>query len=206
MNNIRDLNIDYNSTLIIIDWDDTLFPTTWHRTREIDLTCPNSRYKNLEYFKHLDIHLGKLIKNIKNHGHLVIITNASPEWIKLSLSILPKTKKTLNDVQIISARKRYQNKLHESEWKMKTFDDLIHEKIKKFKYTNILSLGDSDYEHYALLNLFNHDKLDHKYLKSIKFIKSADYDIIIDQINIINKNIKGICHSKRHLDLDFDLE
>lgn len=206
MNNIRELNIDYDSTLIILDWDDTLFPTTWHKTKEIDLTCPNSRYKNLDHFKNLDNHLSKLVGKIKNYGHMVIITNASPEWIKLSLSILPKTKHNLKNVQIISARKRYQNKLHESEWKMKTFDDLIEEKIRKFKYTNILSLGDSDYEHYALLNLFDHDKLQHKYLKSIKFIKSADYDIIIDQINIINNNIKKICQSKRHLDLDFDLE
>jgi hypothetical protein len=206
MNKINELNIEYDSTLIIIDWDDTLFPTTWHKSKDIDLTCPNSRYKNLSYFKNLDDNLNKLIKKIKTHGHVVIITNASPEWIKLTLSILPKTKNILKNVQIVSARKRYQKKLNEREWKMRTFNDIIDEKIKKFKYTNILSLGDSKYEHYALINLFNHDKLKHKYLKSIKFIKSADYDIIIDQINIINDNIKNICESKRHMDLDFDLK
>lgn len=203
---MNELDLNRNNTLIILDWDDTLYPTSWAVSKEIDLTCPDSRYEYLEHFKKLDIKLSKLLSKIKELGMVVIITNAMPDWIKLTLSILPKTKDTLYDIEIISARKRYQKKTNVDKWKIKTFIDLVDEKSKIKMFSNILSLGDSKYEHKALINLFKYDKIPNKYLKSIKFIKSSDYEIILDQIDIINDNIEKICMSKRHLDLDFDLE
>src|SRR5579872_4810964 len=98
--NKRDLKINPNNTLIIIDWDDTLYPTSWTMENNIDLTDPNSRYKYISHFEHLDNHLSSALGHMKTLGEVLIITNAMPEWVELSLSVLPKTKKCLKNIDI----------------------------------------------------------------------------------------------------------
>lgn len=202
--NKSDLNIDYNNTLIIIDWDDTLYPTSWLMNKGIDLTEPKSRYNYIDYFKLLDKHLSLTIKHMSKLGEVLIITNAMPEWIELSLSVLPKSKESLKNIDIISARKRYQNRTSMSSWKKYTFLEEIEKRTKTKKYRNILSLGDAEYEYKALINLYNSDMLPHKYLKTIRFIKSANYNILLDQIKVVRKNIEDICKRKSQMDLTFD--
>ena len=202
--NTKELYIDANNTIIILDWDDTLYPTSWTMDKGIDLTDPKSRYKHMKHFKELDKHLSSTLKYMSTLGEIVIITNAMPEWVELSVSVLPETKNCLVDIDIISARKRYQNYAKMSEWKKLTFMEEMTKRIKSQKYRNILSLGDAEYEHYALINLYNWDMMPHKYLKSIKFIKSCDYNVLLDQIKVIRKYIAHICKVKRQMDLTFD--
>lgn len=203
--NKKKLYIDNKNTLIIIDWDDTLHPTTWVTSNTIDLTDPNIRYKYVKYYENLDNILSDTLLYMIKFGDVIIITNAMIEWINLTLSLMPKTKEIIsNNIQIISAREKYQNKTKMSEWKQYAFLEEIIKRSHNKKYTNILSLGDADFEHNALINLYNLKVLPHKYLKSIKFIKSDDYHLIIEQIKLIKKNIKSLCLAPRHLDLTFD--
>lgn len=202
--NKKDLHIDRRNTIIIIDWDDTLYPTSWTVENNIDLTNPKSRYKYIKYFEKLDDNLNNMLNVMETLGEVVIITNAMPEWVELSLSVLPKTKKTMRNVEIISARARYQNIAKMQDWKKYTFLEEINKKSKTKRYTNILSLGDAEFEYNALLNLYDAKSLPHKYLKAIKFIKSADYIVIIEQIRMIKSNIAEICSMPQHMDLTFD--
>jgi hypothetical protein len=201
--NTSELDINRDNTIIIIDWDDTLYPTSWIMNNNIDLTDPKSRYRHVGHFKELDKHLESTLKHMKKLGDVIIITNAMPEWVELSLSVLPKTKECMSSIDIISARKRYQNQVSMSMWKELTFLEEIDKRVKKQKYKNILSLGDAEYEYKALINLYKLDILPHKYLKAIRFIKSSDYNILVDQLKVIRKNISNICSLKRHLDLTF---
>jgi hypothetical protein len=207
--NGKDLQINPKETLIIIDWDDTLYPTTWVQENDIDLTNPQSRYKYIDHFERLDNYLCSTLLHMMKLGDVVIITNALPVWIELSVSVLPKTQNCLLHISVISARLRYQNSTIDNKmtnWKKQTFvDEIINRyKTQKRHYTNILSLGDADFEHNALINLYNFELLPHKYLKSIKFIKSSDYTIVLEQIKMINSHIDQICKTPRHIDLTFD--
>lgn len=204
--NKKDLHIDHYNTIIIIDWDDTLYPTSWTMENNIDLTDPKSRYRYFKYFEKLDDQLYATLSLMITLGEVVIVTNAMPEWVELSLSVLPKTKKCMKYIDIISARARYQNKSKMSEWKKYTFLEEIMKRSKNKKYTNILSLGDADFEYNALINLYNLKMIPHKYLKSIKFMKSSDYDMSVEQIKMIRSNISDICKMTRHVDLTFDTQ
>lgn len=198
------LKINKHNTMIILDWDDTLYPTTWSVSNNIDLTNPKARYKYIRHFEKLDEKLNSLFNTMKRLGDIAIITNAMPEWIQLSLSVLPKTKTHMNNVAIISAREKYQNTSKMIYWKKNTFLEEMHKRSQNKVYTNILSLGDAEYEHIALLGLYNLKSIPHKYLKSIKFLKSNKYDMVLEQINVIDKNILKLCNLQRHLDLTFD--
>ncbi len=204
--NKKDLMIHPNNTIFIIDWDDTLYPTSWIVNNNIDLTDPKSRYKYIKYFEQLDKYLNSLLDKLMKLGEVIIITNALPEWIELSVSVLPKTKYYLKNIKVVSARQKYQNYTKMPDWKKHAFLDVIVKKTKKQKYQNILSLGDADYEYNALINLYNHKLIPHKYLKSIRFMKSTDYNTLIEQLKMIFKNIEIICKMPRQIDLTFDTQ
>lgn len=202
--NKKELHIDRKNTIIIIDWDDTLYPTSWTVENNIDLTNPKSRYKYIKYFEKLDDNLNLMLNEMLTLGEIVIITNAMPEWVELSLSVLPKTKKTMKKIEIISARAKYQNTVKMQDWKKYTFLEEMNKRSKNKRYTNVLSLGDAEFEYNALINLYDAKVLPHKYLKAIKFIKTADYNIIVEQICMLESNIAEICRMPRHMDLTFD--
>ncbi len=201
--NTKDLHINNTNTIFILDWDDTLYPTSWSVDNEIDLTDPKSRTKYIAHFRELDKYLSSTLREMLRLGHVLIITNAMPEWVVLSSSVLPKTKECLKNISVISARERYQGKTDSANWKKMTFKEELDKRINTYKYTNILSLGDADYEYVALIDLYNWKKLPHKYLKSIKFIKSPDHNVLIEQIKTIKQHIPQICKSTRHHDLVF---
>lgn len=201
------LNTGRNNTLIIIDWDDTLYPTTWTLENSINLAMPQTRYKYAKYFEYLDDKLSEMLQYLTTLGDVVIITNAMIEWIDLTTSMLPKTKKVLRNIEVISARSRYQNKVQMPEWKKHTFLEEYIKRSRSKHYTNILSLGDAEFEYNALVNLHKHNVTQNnqgKYLKSIKFIKSSNYNELIEQLHMIKTNISVICSMPRHMDLVFD--
>lgn len=204
--NTKNLHIKKSGTLIIADWDDTLYPTSWITDNGIDLTNPKSRYKYMKYFEYLDIYLSGLLDYMMTLGEVMIITNAMLEWIELSVSILPKTKKCLETINVVSARQKYGHQTVMAEWKKKTFLDEVTKKINtnKNKYNNIISMGDADFEHNALVNLYDKQILPHKYLKSIKFIKSSNYNVLLEQIKMMKQTISQICKIQQQIDLTFD--
>jgi len=197
------LEINHKSTLIILDWDDTLFPTSWTVSKNIDLINPLMRKKYIQNFHDLDIILSSLLTALSNYGTIVIITNAMPEWIELSSSVLPKTKKILQHLEVISAREMYQSTYNMSEWKKLAFKYLIFKHAEKNRYNNLLSIGDADYEHVALVALYDSEIIPNKYMKSIKFVRSPEYEVLLDELRQIEKDVKYICKSPRHLDLEF---
>src|SRR5579872_5919727 len=135
---------------------------------------------------------------------MLLLSNALPEWIDMSVSVLPKTKQFLIQVEVISARARYQKYYTDmSEWKKKTFLDEIIKRSNTHKYNNILSLGDAEFEYIALINLYDIKIIPNKYLKSIKFIKAADYETLLEQIKMIRRYIGYICKLPRHVDMIF---
>ena len=46
--------MNINNTVIVLDWDDTLFPTSWVINNKIDLTDPNNRIIYYKFFNKLD--------------------------------------------------------------------------------------------------------------------------------------------------------
>jgi hypothetical protein len=184
----------------IIDWDDTLFPTTWVLESGINLTDPISRLKNIKHFELLDERVSSTLREIMKCGTVVIITNAMPEWVQLSSSILPKTKSYLRKIEIISARKKYQGKLDQGEWKKMAFKKLLID-IDDDSIDMVMSIGDAEYEYQALIELLD---LGYRNLKSIKFVRYPGKKEVFDQLKIVQKYAKSLCELPKSFDLVFD--
>ena len=89
-----------NKTLIILDWDDTLFPTSWATKNDIDLTDPDTQNKYIVSFSKLDLLLHKLLTNFLNCGTVIIVTNATLGWVLISSNILPSTQELIKSIKV----------------------------------------------------------------------------------------------------------
>lgn len=194
--------MDTTNTIIILDWDDTLFPTSWILYNNIDLTDPHNRITHFNYFQELDNILHELLSNMCMYGEVIIITNAMIKWIELSASVLNKTQKLLNKIKIVSARENYNKTTEMKRWKELCFMDEINNKNNV--PTNVISMGDANYEYNAVINLYKTQKYhDDKYFKTVHFLRNPDKNIILEELNLINNHLYEICSNNNHLDLDF---
>lgn len=200
------MNITNKSTLIILDWDDTLFPTSWITKNNIEIqSIKNS--PNIAYFTKIDVALYKLLKLMLKCGDIYIITNALLNWIVISSSILPKTCELLksSEIKIISARGEYQAKYdNPMDWKKMAFERELNMIMKNKLINNVISIGDAEYEYNALINLYRDDEKNYKLLKSVKFIRYPNNYQLLDQILVLTNAIVDICMKTKHLDLKFN--
>jgi hypothetical protein len=199
------MNITKKRTLIILDWDDTLFPTSWVLNNYSDLTDPGIRAKINITFENLDKLVYKMLCRMSKLGKIVIITNAMPEWVQLSGSMLRNTNDLLKKIEVVSARKDNHSKSHMTEWKKISFDKEFIKHSKKYDTNNIISIGDAIHEYNALIELYKYQQgyLD-RYLKTIKLKKNPCYTTLEDQLKVINDKIDDICSHRHHLDLEFN--
>lgn len=199
-----------NSTLIFIDWDDTLFPTTWVMNNHINLSDKQNKVKYYSLFSELDDILYKFFIKTMNYGTIIIVTNASRNWINVSMEILPKSSSIINNnIKIVSARDRYSDTHTVFKWKELSFKD----EADGFFYhdtqiQNIVSIGDADYEHIALIKLDEWEKKlpEKRILKKIKLMHQPSYYCLIDQLEVLTSCIDGIIKKKKHMDLLFKIE
>jgi hypothetical protein len=193
-------------SIIILDWDDTLFPTHWVMKNGINLANENERNNYVPYFINLDKVLSHFLFNISQTNKIIIITNALPEWIKISSIILPQTNKLLKNIKIVSARGKYQLvSSNPMDWKEMAFKNEISKEISNNNILNVISVGDAEYEYKALISLFHFNvKNKNKILKSVKFMKNPNQDVLIDQIQVLDNAINEIIDMDKHLDLKFD--
>lgn len=194
------MSINKNNSLVILDWDNTLFPTTWVTKNYINLNDIEVRNRYLDFFSELDTLIYNLLKKISEYSKVILVTNALPIWIKISSNVLPKTQYILKNIKVVSARKNYQKVNSDiNEWKKLAFKDEVDFELDIKKFQNIVSIGDASYEYNALINLYNPTRL----LKSMKFLEEPTHETLKDQIEVLNDNIVNIIKHKKHLDLIF---
>lgn len=199
------INTKYR-TLIIFDWDDTLFPTTWATQKMLNLTNSVLPSNVILMFRKLDTLLYELLSKIMKQGRVIIVTNATSKWIIASSRVLPNTQKLLrNNILIVSAREAYGDQCGIDEWKTKVFSEIVSEFDIHSVHQNIISVGDADYEFDALKNLYN-KKCDsgQRFLKNIKLKRYPQMNELYDQLVLLNNNIDEIIKTHNHMDLKFD--
>jgi len=197
-------------TLIILDWDDTIFPTSWIARNNINLN-DNVLMKNkyFDMFSILDSILCKLFTKFLIFGKVLIVTNASAKWVNISAQHLPNLLKIINkSITIISARDLFQNEYPDKIylWKKLTFNKLIIS-ISQYKLQNILSIGDAEYEFNATIDLYNeYARLNQRLLKTIRFMKNPSFDDLIDELNVLYLCSENIIKNINHVDLMFKIK
>jgi len=189
----------YNS-IIIFDWDDTLFATSH--------ICPGNKVirltrMDIEDLKKLQNTVVKILNYYKDKGDLFIVTNSSYEWLQFSAqNFFPKVYELFKDLRIISAREEFEKFYPDDmrQWKISTF-----KKIKGLytdKLTNILSFGDNEIELESAYILGQEFK--EAYIKTVKFKKGPLLGELTKQLKIVYKSREEILTSTKNLKIQVE--
>jgi len=204
--NCTNNNFNYDETLIIFDWDDTILPLSWLKKNNLQLEYPDVIPQ--EFSSQLSI-LEKtiltLLERILVCGKVIIITNSEEGWVKRSCSkFLPGILPLLDKLKIISARSTFEyNEINKPEdWKIKAFTQEINlafsDKDLEIR-KNILSFGDAIYERIALFKSVI--DLKNVFTKSIKLAENSTIDQLQRQLTLISNACFEICYKSESLDL-----
>ena len=195
-----------SKTLLIFDFDDTLFCTKYLDTFALSyqdiFTCKISLEQLnpclAREIKDLETTIMDLFINLSQFCDVVIISNADLKWINNCLThFLPEFKDYLdeNEIKIHSAKNTF-SKIVKSpvDWKLKSFKKVVNDLYGDDAYydLNVISIGDGNEEKKAVFNLtkdFKNRKIKTKFIKMISFPSAAS---IVLQLKYLNDNLNDM--------------
>jgi len=196
-------------TLFIFDWDDTILPSTWIQRQglRLDSSSVVSEMQK-ELLGEVAAAAMETLRLAKQHGTVVLLTNAERGWIELScLKFIPALLPIIEQVKIVSARTSYESPSCPSplDWKVQAFEAEIvracgaESLIDPSKRKNIHSLGDSVHEREALMRATT--GLPNCYPKSVKFVERPGLGQLLRQHTLVAESFEKIAQHEGHLDI-----
>ena len=187
--------------LIIIDWDDTLNPSSWCMKNGV-LTVRPPFGNEISTLRELSLKVAATLQKCLENGLVVIVTNAETGWVEMSAKmLLPDVSRLLSHVPVISARSSFESIMRDAPtmWKALTFGRLISEWFETFGreaivddiILEVVSIGDSEHEREALHHVSFHHEV--KFVsKSIKLLErptieemKKQHDALVDKLDTL---------------------
>jgi hypothetical protein len=200
-------------TLIIFDFDDTLFCTKYFDTFSVPykdifdckITLEEINQNLVKEIKQLEGTIIELFNNLQQKYDIIIISNADIKWINNCLMhFLAELKEYINEnnIKIYSAKNIFSKIVKDSnEWKIKCFKKVIKELYKNDLNfdLNVISIGDSNKEKKAVFNLSKSNEFNKVNIKFINMISFPSAASIILQLKYLNDNINDMILSNKSL-------
>lgn len=201
--------IPMSETFFVFDYDDTILPSTWLQRQGLRLDSgsqPSAEQRQL--LAEVAVTAGKILRAARQHGTVILVTNAERGWIELSSQkFIPTVSPLFENVKMVSARTSYEGPACSSplDWKLHAFEAEINRYFTPEVFNdasrrkNVLSLGDSAHEREALMRATS--TAPNCFSKSLKFVERPDISQICKQHELITNNIEQIVHHEGNLDL-----
>ena len=197
-------------TLLIFDYDDTLFPTSFLAQNGYRLDGPDASPEIQVILDEYSAVVEKTLLEAQQHGRVVVITNAESGWISLTAQkFMPRLGELLSSYPSISARSTYEplGLSNPFEWKLKAFESVIYEHHRMLSIPdavarmNVLSFGDSIHERDAAHQVCASLASSPLFCKSIKFIERPDIAQLTKQHVLIRDSLVKVIEHDGTLDL-----
>lgn len=196
------------NTLVFIDWDDTLCPTSW-LTQNIGLGDTSGSRERLESFRPELRAYAKLLKKFLTtcswYGSVFIVTAAQDGWVEHCCSVyfpslVPFFTNNRHLYPVYSARSLHGHSSKDpTEWKYNVFYDLFAGYFQGRK-VNTLSFGDADFERLALIKLYSRLPPG-SYTKTVKFWLKPDIKTVRKELDLLTLNMVNLMKHPGNLDL-----
>jgi hypothetical protein len=199
----------FEETILIFDWDDTILPSAWVQGQglRLDEESRVSEYQAEQLLQIAELAI-ETLRAAKQHGTVVMVTNAERGWIELSCQkFMPTLCPMLENIKLLSARTTYESRQCAAplDWKICAFRSELSRMYGDAaladcsRRKNVLSLGDSMHEREALLR--STANLPNCRSKSLKFVERPDIAQICKQHSLITGCFERIIHHDGNLDL-----
>jgi hypothetical protein len=182
---------------IIIDWDDTLFPTSYIYHLTMSHPDPLLFKKELYAYENVLISFFEIIMKM---GNIFIVTNSEDGWVyNTCQKHLPRIWKYVSQTQLISARTLfgYQYPTQPYMWKHLAFTECLNNPCYKY----LLSFGDNPMDHQAAITVGS--RLKHKIVKTVRFQLQPTLSILRTEMIHITRHLVKIISCKEDLDVSW---
>lgn len=189
------------STVIFIDWDDTLLCSSYLSGQgyRLDSELESSSAIDRE-LKDLESSVIGLLRLAMTFGDVHVVTNAETGWVQLSAKkFLPGVMTVLDQVKVISARSTYEQMFPDQpvKWKFCAFQERLFTDSKSPK--NVISFGDSHVEREAVRAVTR--GLPITKTKSVKFAEKPSMEQLRRQLELVTNCFQYIHSHDGDLDL-----
>jgi len=195
-----------DETIMIFDWDDTVLPSTWITKQQLRLDddCILTS-EHTDVLNGMALHAEETLRVAKQHGTVILVTNAEAGWIELSCrKFLPRLSPSLENMKILSARSEFETAGVTSpfEWKFRAFEQEIfgfYDRNGADCRKNVVSFGDSAHEREAIIRVTS--SMSHCRTKSLKFVERPEIEQLRKEHELISGCFQQIVHHDGNLDL-----
>ena len=196
-------NTSSHNCIIIYDWDDTLFYTSFLGQNNVllDLYVNNTPETSNSIFRQIEKIVYEILLISLEKGDVYIISNSSKGWVEFSCEkYFPSIFSLLEKVKVVSSRAVYEMKYPKDykKWKIESFKDLL-----KFYncnlLTNIISIGDSTYEIEAAHVLGSY--FSEAFVKTIKFKSNPSPKEMFKQLTMLKSKFLDIYSLIKNLNM-----
>ena len=174
-----------NHNILVLDWDDTLFPTSFIRKGLLSIF-------DIDRIKKLENIVITLIKRLQKLGKVYIVTNASYIWFFYTAKIFyPRLFNKKLAIKVVSARDHY-SEFDTMFWKIFCINHLFSHLVTNTENNiNLICIGDSFDEHNACDQLFKITH--HGTLKKIRFRNSPTILQLETELENTSKILPILC-------------
>uniref|UniRef100_A0A7S1KZA1 Acid phosphatase n=1 Tax=Alexandrium catenella TaxID=2925 RepID=A0A7S1KZA1_ALECA len=197
------------ATLFILDWDDTIMPTTWLHSAGL-LADPASVNRHWGQLSVVADAAARTLSTLKQLGQIVIVTNAEEGWVQQSTVLfMPGLMMLLLGVQVISARTLYGQRIPNAplEWKRLAFESIIgsfRKRLSPGQQANVVSVGDLVAEQAALRSATR--DVPECWGKSMKLQEHPHLGQLVHEHQLLQSGIRWVVAQPRDLDLSCEDE
>lgn len=162
-----------SGNLIILDWDDTVIPTTFLANNHVAPEVLSAFAKEAELF----------LRECRKYGQVVLCTNAELWWPQSSAwTYFPELGDILAEIPVLSAQTTFAPLGYTDpfDWKRLAFEQIL----TSYQCTNVLSIGDAWYERSAVIlacRALATSSCKTVCCKSLKFLDGPDVDALRNQ-------------------------
>jgi len=193
--------------VFVLDYDDTLVPSSWLTTKGFKMTkhlCGITP-EMLDACGKVAEHTAALINAAKRYGKVVIVTNATREWVVLaSKTFMPTISDIILSLPIFSAAELYEHQTSSPTiWKKLAFqNDVLRTAFPvQPAMRTVISIGDSEAERQALKYIQSLADPDSMLTKSVKFKERPTPEVLIQQLIVTLEGLHMIATTPESLDL-----
>ena len=205
-----------DSTVTVLDWDDTLMPSTWLKEQGLTSTALADKFgitkEMVDACEEVAPHVERVIKKAQEYGKVFIITNGVHGWVEKSCEIfMPSIRNLVLSLPIISAADLYRYFSKDPiSWKRMTFRrDLLDRAFGGMPRANrvVISIGDGYAEQEAARNLMaigSYSQVGLLSVRCLKIVESSSPAILIRQLEEICQILPNLATQSGDFDLQWN--
>jgi hypothetical protein len=201
-----------DNTVFVFDWDDTLMASSWLKSvgfRVPMLVNGGVTKEMVDACEQVAPHVARVILKAQEYGKVIILTNASKDWVEDGCArLMPSISTLILSIPIISAADLYSHCFWDPiSWKKMAFRrDLLDMAFGREKIAprNIISVGDGYAEQCAARLLMAQGEYSYfgpLTVKSLKIMAESTAVTLSLQLDEIHKNLDMLATHPGNLDI-----